>query len=504
MTQKPCKAGVRPKQAERAGLEGRRREGCQPEGPRRAERQGSVHDSLAAKRRALPPKTPQKIIDIFTTSGKPIAHAESEQVSFRPEPKTWGGMVSNQDERLQQVADYIEAINQTEAQRTPQELAALQKMANETLFPPSPINSSSIEAIKSFQESYAGTQALLEKARVTSSLLHDSHGASFRQIREFADKAMAPAAAAMRAMDSLYPSKQIDAIMRLTSGPLFQPFGGISGLQIPSFESAATQAMEKISGQIRALDGLKSFRNLWAENEAAQATLASFAQMHSLTDGLAKLHATPKYSEMMKQVAILAESPLFEALERTSASKLAKLFEEYEIVEQTALVREPAARYDVKPVQEASLQTEIIDALEGKENRKPLSPAAFLLLCCILSFLSGTLAHVSQWKDFKEGLCDLNDLTLQSESTAEAHRLVRSSMCHMTKSAKARVRLVARDNVNLRYSPGMKAEVIMPLKQYAVLEVVDSTDKTWLEVIYKHEDIEIQGWVSRSMVKTVQ
>ncbi|MNN89697.1 hypothetical protein D3C81_2075480 [compost metagenome] len=50
----------------------------------------------------------------------------------------------------------------------------------------------------------------------------------------------------------------------------------------------------------------------------------------------------------------------------------------------------------------------------------------------------------------------------------------------------------------------MKAEVIMPLKQYAVLEVVDSTDKTWLEVIYKHEDIEIQGWVSRSMVKTVQ
>jgi len=74
----------------------------------------------------------------------------------------------------------------------------------------------------------------------------------------------------------------------------------------------------------------------------------------------------------------------------------------------------------------------------------------------------------------------------------------------MTKSAKARVRLVARDNVNLRYSPGMKAEVIMPLKQYAVLEVVDSTDKTWLEVIYKHEDIEIQGWVSRSMVKTIQ
>ena len=114
------------------------------------------------------------------------------------------------------------------------------------------------------------------------------------------------------------------------------------------------------------------------------------------------------------------------------------------------------------------------------------------------------MALVSQWKDFKEGLCDLNDLTLQSESTAEAQKWVRSTMCHMPKSAKARVRLVARDNVNLRYSPSMKAEVIMPLKQYAVLEVVDSSDKTWLEVIYKHEGIEIQGWVSRSMVKTIQ
>ena len=412
--------------------------------------------------------------------------------------------MSNQDERLQQVADYIEAINQAEAERTPQELAVLQRMASETLSPPPSIDSSSIEAIKSFQASYAGTQPLLEKARVPSSLLDDSYGGSLKQIREFADKAMAPAAAAMRAMESLYPSKQVEAITRLTSGPLFQPFGGISGLQFPSFESAATEAMERISAQIRALDGLKSFRSIWAENEATQARLASFAQMQSFTAGLAKLHVAPKYSEMMKQVAILAETPLFEAIERTSASKLAKLFEEYGVIEQTPLVREPAARYDVHPVQEASLQTEIIDALDGKENRKPLSPAAFLLLCCILSFLSGTLAHVSQWKDFKEGLCDLNDLTLQSESTAEAHRLVRSSMCHMTKSAKARVRLVARDNVNLRYSPGMKAEVIMPLQQYAVLEVVDSTDKTWLEVIYKHGDIEIQGWVSRSMVKTVQ
>ncbi|GLH32737.1 hypothetical protein BR1R5_21240 [Pseudomonas sp. BR1R-5] len=377
-------------------------------------------------------------------------------------------------------------------------------MASETLSPPPPIDSSSIKAIKSFQASYTGTQALLEKARVTSSLLDDSYGKSLKQIREFADKAMAPAAAAMRAMENLYPIKQIEAITRLTSSPLFQPFGSISGLQFPTFESAATQAMERISAQIQALDGLKSFRSIWAENEATQARLASFAQMHSVTEGLAKLHVTPKYSEMMKQVAILAESPLFEALERTSASKLARLFEEYEIVDQTALVREPAARYDVQPVQDASLQTEIIDALDGKENRKPLSPAAFLLLCCILSFLSGTLAHVSQWKDFKDGLCDLNDLTLQSDSTAEAHRLVRSSMCHMPKSAKARVRLVARDNVNLRYSPSMKAEVIMPLKQYAVLEIVDSSDKTWLEVIYKHEGIEIQGWVSRSMVKTIQ
>lgn len=414
-----------------------------------------------------------------------------------------GWAASNQDEQLQ-VAKYLESISQAEAMRSPQELAALQRMANETLFPPPPIDSSSIEAIKAFQASYAGTQALLEEARMSSSLLEDSFGGSLRRIQELTDKAMAPATAAMCAMDSLIPKTGFEAMARLASSQIFQPLAGISELRLPSFESAATRAMERISGQIRALDGLKSFRSIWAENEAAQAQLASFAQMHSFTEGLAKLHVTPKYSEMMKQVAVLAESPLFEALERTSASKLAKLIEEYEIVEQTALVREPAARYDVKPVQEASLQTEIIDALEGKENRKPLSPAAFLLLWCILSYLSAAMAQVSQWKDFREGLCELNDVVFQTESLAQVQRLIRSSICHMPKSSKARVRLVARDNVNLRYSPSMKAEVIMPLKQYAVLEVLDSSDRTWLEVIYKHEGIEIQGWVSRSMVKTIQ
>ena len=72
--------------------------------------------------------------------------------------------MSNQDERLQQLADYIEAINQTEAKRTPQELAALQRMANEMLSPPSPIHSSHIEAFEAINASYAGTQALLDGA----------------------------------------------------------------------------------------------------------------------------------------------------------------------------------------------------------------------------------------------------------------------------------------------------------------------------------------------------
>lgn len=415
-----------------------------------------------------------------------------------------GDAVSEQDDQLQRLADYVKTIKQTEAGRTPEELATLQAMANGALSPSFPIDSSAREAVKALQASVAGTHALHEQARVTKSLFDDSFGSSLRQIQEFANRAMSPAAAAIRAMDCLFPSKQIEAIARPTPGPSFQPLLGISGLQLPSFESAATQAMERISGQIRALDGLQSFRSIWAENEAAQARLASFAQMHSFTEGLASLQVTSKYREMMKQVAILAESPLFEALERTSPSKLAKLLEEYEIVEQPTIVREPAARYSVQPAQAPSLQAEIIDALQDKENRKPLTPAAFFLLCWILSVLSAGLALVTQWKDFKEGLCDLNDLTIQSDSPTQAQKRVRSSMCHMPKSAKARIRLVARDNVNLRYSPSMKAEVIMPLKQYAVLEVVDSSNKTWLEVIYKHEGIEIQGWVSRSMVKTIQ
>lgn len=117
--------------------------------------------------------------------------------------------MSNQDERLQQVADYIETIRQAEAKKTPQELAALQRLADEALFPSPPIDSSSIEAIKALQASYVGTQALLEEARVTSSQLESSFGGSLSQMRELADKAMFPAAAAIRAMHSLFPNAQI-------------------------------------------------------------------------------------------------------------------------------------------------------------------------------------------------------------------------------------------------------------------------------------------------------
>lgn len=89
--------------------------------------------------------------------------------------------MTNQDEQLQQIADYIETVRQAEAKWTPQELAALQRMADEALFPPPPIDSSSIEAITALQASYADSRTRLEQAQVASSLLDHSFGGSLRR-----------------------------------------------------------------------------------------------------------------------------------------------------------------------------------------------------------------------------------------------------------------------------------------------------------------------------------
>ena len=373
--------------------------------------------------------------------------------------------VSNQDELLQQVADHIETLKQAEAAWAPEKLTALQNTANLT-------SPSALSLMINFRsKSIEPLSDLIESRFLNFSLTSSNFF--------------------------------IEEIQRSALASILKHYSSKSGVTRTDFQRSAIRAINDAVSRKTNNNLFTDFLVKRRKLEAALPFNFSSLKSQNLTGELEHSQAADYCKEIIRQVLHIDEPSVLKAIENSKPGELAKLLEEYQDeVEGGGAIEAPTAFVN-RPVNETLIHAEIIDALEGKESRKPLTPAAFFLLCYILTFLSATLAHVSQWKDFREGLCALNDLMLQAESTAQAQKWVRSSMCHMPKSAKARVRLVARDNVYLRYSPSMKAEVIMLLKQYAVVEVVNSNDKTWLEVIYKHEDIEIQGWVSRSMVKTV-
>lgn len=59
------------------------------------------------------------------------------------------------------------------------------------------------------------------------------------------------------------------------------------------------------------------------------------------------------------------------------------------------------------------------------------------------------------------------------------------------------IRVTSGENVRLRVAPSPSAEIITELPQYKWLNVIDKTNRTWLEVNVKVGDEELTGWISR-------
>ncbi|SER21832.1 SH3 domain-containing protein [Pseudomonas cuatrocienegasensis] len=68
----------------------------------------------------------------------------------------------------------------------------------------------------------------------------------------------------------------------------------------------------------------------------------------------------------------------------------------------------------------------------------------------------------------------------------------------------AYVRIVSRDNVNLRSAAGMKSEVITQLPKGLAVAVVSRDDRDWLEVSFNRDGYVIEGWVSRKYLTRVR
>ena len=267
--------------------------------------------------------------------------------------------------------------------------------------------------------------------------------------------------------------------------------------------AASVQSLGSLSGMKAAMAAL---RPLASFELLKSAKIESLSESLKSVVGFADLALRPSASlkTMVEEFQALQHSPIFAALAATDPEKIQSLvnYAKTQGAESAqSLIREVEG-YDFRDPasNDSAARDEVIRTLEDESKARTLSPQAWMLLLRIWMILSTLYTGISMWNDFREGLCDIDARVSAAESFPHARKELRKALCGLPSELTDSVRLAAGENVNLRKQPGMKAEVILTMRSFAVLEVVDSDNRDWLLVRYKHEDVYIEGWVSRKFV----
>ncbi|SDZ23658.1 SH3 domain-containing protein [Pseudomonas sp. NFIX28] len=257
---------------------------------------------------------------------------------------------------------------------------------------------------------------------------------------------------------------------------------------------AALEAVEKIS----------------ASSQKYQAALTAVEKMLQPSDSLKAMMAVvdTNYSStslrsILESYETLQTSPIFNLLVATDPKKVESLIEVYESEGTTTFGSFGLEEYGGAETFSTSrdVEDEIVQSLQDDGSNKKLTVPAMAFLILFLAALHTFYTEMAKWNDFRESVCDLEQRLQTFESLAQARKVVRTALCDMPEELKRSFRLTKVKGVNLREEPGMKAEVILTLPKFAALEVIDSNNRDWLLVTYKHEGLEIEGWVSRKFVR---
>lgn len=284
---------------------------------------------------------------------------------------------------------------------------------------------------------------------------------------------------------SMRTSSSLDSLMAATAS--VQPFGSLS-------------AMKAAMAVLQPLASLELLNAAKVESPLS----ASLKTMMAVADSVLRPSASLKV--MLESFQDLQQSPIFSALVAADPSRVQSLVDSAKAQEaesSQSIAQEPEEGYFPHPTSNISaVESEVVRSLrEDAPQGATLSPQAWMLLLRVWMILSALYACIAQWNDFRESLCDIDARVLGAESLPQARKAVRKALCGLPSELTDSVRLAAGEKVNLRKQPGMKAEVILEMRSFAVLEVVDSGNRDWLLVRYKHEDIYIEGWVSRKFVR---
>ncbi|MEB6347997.1 SH3 domain-containing protein, partial [Klebsiella pneumoniae] len=153
------------------------------------------------------------------------------------------------------------------------------------------------------------------------------------------------------------------------------------------------------------------------------------------------------------------------------------------------------------------------DALTKLKNHIEESPITSnfrklpLLLQLIIIYLVTTIYSVGVDKN-KELAVYLMGQAQQYVSKAETpsphiKKLTKQLPSEIDVNTLKHIRIITGENVRLRNTPSMHGDVLVTLKKYTPVIVIDKSDRKWLYVQLSFGDQKIFGWVNRSYTKAI-
>lgn len=335
----------------------------------------------------------------------------------------------------------------------------------------------------------------------------------FQKVIDVAESLVRPSAAARAVIEAtqkaLGPSQEIQALLKADSAffPSFKGYAAIEGLAkalAPSREIQAvleaTRDMFRPSPEMQRIAAwaetmIRPFAEQRAEFEAMNQILKPSDSLKAMFAVMDTHRSTASLSAIMSGFETLNTSSLFNLLKETDPSTLQSLVEQFESEEYLP---------DLAEITSISkdVEAEVVKALQDTNGRKVLTPPAIAFLLFFLAAIHTLYDGISKWNDFRESVCDMQQRLGAVDSLASARKIIRGALCDAPVALTQSFRLTKKEGVRLRTAPGIKSEVIMTLPKFAPLEVLDTSDRDWLLVSYRHQGLEIEGWVSRKLVRS--
>lgn len=320
-----------------------------------------------------------------------------------------------------------------------------------------------------------------------------------QKLVESTEKLLRPTAAFQNFMDAtqrmLLPSQEMQAFLEATGRalqPSLQAYGAFAASERMFKPSPQLQEMvarsEKIARSFAhyGVAPIAVLENALQQSQSFKAMVAAM-DVHSSSASLASVLGT---------FGKLKISPLLDLLSSTDHLKIQTLLDAYD-------GEEPPSDFNGITPTSKEVEAEVVRALETTGRPQKLTAPAMVLLVLLITLLCKSYDNIAKWNDFRESVCDIEQRLGAFTSLAQARKAVRTALCDVPQSLTDSVRLTKKDEVNLREGPGMKEGVILSLPKFAPVEVIDSSNRDWLLVVYKHQGVEIEGWVSRKYVRSI-